>query len=144
MLEADCSFLEIATALGRTVFAVKGEIKRGGGHLKYNPEYLARESSMKRRPFTLKDRLIIQEYLEKGRSRSEICEQLGRTVGSINHEIDFNGGSFGYDPQNAHGRRVDSASRIVKKDLKQRIENIEFQLEIITQTIQEILNGKNN
>jgi len=144
MIDQGCSMEAIAVKLGRTAYAIGGEIRRRGGKKdRYDP-YLVFDDRKARVPYTLQDRKLLEECLSKKMTRASISKLLNRSIGSINHEIKKNGGIDSYIADQAHDNFIQYHHTPVRKKILQRIENIEFQLEIITSTLQEILNGKNN
>lgn len=151
MLDQGFTMSKIAIEFGRTLHSITGEITRRGGVLRYSTAIYKR--AVPRDSYTLEQRITLQEELRKGTSIAQISIIINRSVGSINHELNKNGGVRNYNAELANtghnvlkpkAKPLNLNSRIYKNDLNKRIENIEFQLEIITQTLEEILNGKNN
>ena len=144
MLSDKRSVGEISQALGRTVYAIGGELRRRGTSKKDYDPYFSIDKENSKKPYSLEERNLLADSLSKGMTRVKIAKLLNRSTGSVSHEIRNHGGHYGYDPIKAHDGFKLRCQPIVKKDLVTRIENLEMQLEIITTTLQEILDGQNN
>jgi len=144
LLDQKISVPDIALSLGRSTNGVWSEIKRRGcGMENYDPFYVT-DAYTNRRKYTLEERKLLFECIQKGMKRIEISKIMKRSSASIIHQLNKHGGMLGYDPFSVHQGEFSFYTPVLKKDLKSRIENIEMQLEIITTTLQEILDGKNN
>ena len=103
-------------------------------------------------PLTLVERKTISKLIKKGFSLTHIAIELGRGKNSVIFEVRRNGGRDTYDPiiaeQLARDRKIarDLKCSIAGKaqdtnpytKLKNRIENIEMQIEIIAETLKEM------
>ncbi len=103
--------------------------------------------------FTFDERVVIQELVEKGFPGAHIGFILGRDCGTINRELRVNGGRENYKAVDAHNnhnvRRKNKNDKTSKtllnlsvssdrytKSLLTRVEDLEMQIEILTDTIQ--------
>lgn len=94
------------------------------------------------------ERVIIQDLITISLSYAEIARNLNRAVGSIKNEVNRNGGRNDYSAHSAQNRADMQKKRRTQKtvdifsknnlesnseitELKQKIENIEQQIEII-------------
>jgi len=103
------------------------------------------------------ERKIIYKMMKKAHSCGEIAKFLGRGKNSIVVEVRRNGGRDAYDPVIAEQqarertvRRIKKSSETTKgkvanpyKHLSDRIENLEMQLEIVTETLKELTRERN-
>lgn len=122
------------------------------------------------RPFNYEDRQKISEYLKMRYSIREMHDITGRSTSALLREINTNGRRTNYDPVLAHQRamqRMEAGYEKKRKawekketqshlhiqnkltlcELNKRIENIEFQIEILIDTIKELqkkIQGKND
>lgn len=97
------------------------------------------------------ERVLIEKYIKKGFSLKEISRVIGRAATTVYNEVRHHGGRDSYCCNNAQ-----KMSEEVKKEryiklsirnrgkpkvflLKHRIENLEMQVEILHETIKEIL-----
>jgi IS30 family transposase len=106
---------------------------------------------------TLNERHIIARLVQEGRSCGEIGKLIGRGKNTIVQEIRKNGGRFQYNPEQAqaesdmrHELRNSNVSAKLKNHakgdeyfnpythLRGRIENLEMQIEILTETIRKL------
>ena len=108
-------------------------------------------------PLCLMERKIIYKMMKKAHSCGEIAKFLGRGKNSIVVEVRRNGGRDAYDPVIAEQqarertvRRIKKSSETTKgkvanpyKHLSDRIENLEMQLEIVTETLKELTRERN-
>ena len=159
LLQTGLSIPQVAELLKRSIGGVSREIRRNGTKLDYCP-HKAHERALKMRDhvnpkrFTREDRVSIEEGLKLRLSYAQIGRRINRRSTSIGYEVNRNGGRDAYDWKTAESMAY--VDRKPKKDpiekrpiinihyLNKKIENIEFQLEIITQNLEEVLNGKNN
>lgn len=101
---------------------------------------------------TFEERQAIEKYLKLGFSASSIARQLERSKNSIVWEVRRNGGREKYNAKLAQ-KDCDKRNEIRKEKVsytnskrssefnyKKRIENIEMQLEILSETIKEFIN----
>jgi len=108
------------------------------------------------RRLTLEERYAIEALLKTDISLSEIARRINRSKNGVIREVGLNGGVANYNAlkaqQSAVNRKAIGNQKAVEFNKTQqrpplwktRIENIEMQLEIITTTLQELLDGKNN
>jgi IS30 family transposase len=108
---------------------------------------------------TLQERYIIQRLLHEGHSCNEIAKLIGRGKNTIVVEVRRAGGREKYEPEKAQRdsdkRYIDdrhAKSHTLKErakteryfnpyiSLKERIENLEMQIEILTDTIKQMRN----
>jgi len=100
------------------------------------------------------ERQKIESLVQKGYSCSEISRRIGRSKNAIVVEIKLNGGPLEYTAlkgQNrANKKQVEKKEKLHKHNIgnqttfrfKQRIESLEMQLEILFDTVKELLNDK--
>ena len=105
----------------------------------------------------LTERNTIARMLKKGSSLAEIARKIGRGKQTIAAEVSKNGGRDAYKAAEAHKsatqRKVErdiKCSYAIKNrfllsrdDLVERIENLEMQLEIISETLKEVTRERN-
>jgi len=102
-------------------------------------------------PLTLEERKKIHKYLQTGESLSRISYHIGRGKNSVIVEVRRNGGYESYDPFKAHESAIKRKEEADRKRslngqvspnpyifLRNRIDNLEFQLEILIDTIKEL------
>lgn len=100
----------------------------------------------------LMERNTIAKMIKKGMCLAEIARHLGRGKQTIASEVSKNGGRDAYKPQEAHNQAM---QRKIERDLKcsysiknrfrnpdqniiERLENLEMQLEILSETLKEV------
>jgi IS30 family transposase len=81
----------IATSLSRCFSTISMEIKRGGGRKKYSPRK-SQNNARKRvlpigRTVTDNDRILIQKWLEEGKSKLDICAKLNLGRNQLYREL---------------------------------------------------------
>jgi len=102
-------------------------------------------------PINFEERKVIEELLQLDYSGSQIAYEINRHKNSINFEIRRNGGRKNYKAEIAQQRHNDigmlkNSSLREKYDkgkhpisrMKQKIENLEMQMEILTDSIKEL------
>lgn len=108
-------------------------------------------------PLTLIERKFIKREIDKNISLSEIAKDLDRGKNTIILEVRVNGGRENYDPHKANNRaienklkRIEDVSAKMKEkgtspyvSMSKRIENLEMQVEILSETIKEVLHERN-
>ena len=109
-------------------------------------------SNPKLKPLTFEERKTIQKGLDEGLSGSKIALSLGRSVNAISTEIRKNGGRLYYSAEKGEKsfkqrsfERYKTVSEKAKKNktsyfMKQRLENLEMQVEILHEAIKELMN----
>lgn len=116
------------------------------------------ERRNKYQPLCLMERKIIGKMIKKGWSLSYIAQFLGRGKNSVVHEVRRNGGRDAYEPVKAQElamqRKVERDIKCSKSStgkeanpyvkLRERIENLEMQLEIVSETLKVLNRDKNN
>ena len=144
----------------RTIRASYGTARDGSRRMLSEEESSTLDKSRRKMytPLCLMERKFIKAYLDKGYSLSLIATELGRGKNSIVHEVRRNGGRDAYDPvkaqESATQRKIErdlkcSKSSIGKETnpyvkLRERIENLEMQLEIISETLKVLNRDKNS
>jgi len=100
--------------------------------------------------FTIEERQKIQILKSKGKSGSEIALLLGRSKNGINTEI-RRGEGYNYNAHHSHNlylqRKEEKYAKLSERNngnkvtfkMKQRIENLEMQVEILHDTLKELL-----
>ena len=101
---------------------------------------------------TFEERKDIKKLIGKGWNLSEISKMLNRGKNTITLEVRRNGGPLFYEPVKAQERyenlkqeRIDRTKALFKgnmsnpyKELEQRIQNLEMQVEILVDAIKEL------
>lgn len=109
-----------------------------------------------RSPITLEERIVIKKLIDQGYSLTKIAFEIGRGKNTVIVEVRKNGFRDHYDPYEAHKKRETSRLEGNKKrsdsvkgknfnpyvSMSQRIGNLEMQIEILTDSIKELVNGK--
>ncbi len=102
-------------------------------------------------PLTLQERIIIEKYIKQGFSCTEISKIIFRGVNTVVSEVRRSGGRETYCAKDAQRlseiRMENKYERLSERNkgratvfhIKQRIENLEMQLEILHETIKEIM-----
>ena len=104
----------------------------------------------------LMERKYIEKMIKEDRSLSSIAGDMGRGRNTIIVEVNKNGGRIAYDAEIAHKsmleRRLKRSEDVSEKMkvhtrtqycfLKQRIENMEMQLDIIIETLKELKDAR--
>lgn len=98
---------------------------------------------MKKKTYlTLEERIQIEVLLNQDISCKHIAERIGRSINGITTEVRKNGGKKLYNALDAHAKWSSILARrrgelpLIKSSLLiTRIENLEMQLEILTETI---------
>lgn len=105
---------------------------------------------------TFEERQAIERNLKLGYSASSISRRIGRSKNSIVWEVRRNGGMKNYNAEKAQLqsdiRNSERIQKIKKKNqdqkkpnaIWQRIENLEMQVEILVETIKELIHGTKN
>ncbi len=100
---------------------------------------------------TFEERVLIEKYIKKGFSLSEISKVIGRGGTTIAFEVRRSGGRDNYCSSTAqslseerHRNKSRKLSILNEGEpkvfiFKQRIENLEMQVEILSETIKEML-----
>ncbi len=106
----------------------------------------------RQKDLALEERKGIEKYLKMGFSHAKIAEKLARSKTAVTNEIKRSGGADGY---NAKKSQLMAEERLKEKYLKlskmnkgkssyinhtKRIEHIEMQIEIILDTLKELVN----
>lgn len=96
---------------------------------------------------TFEERKQIQKWIKRGLSFNAISKIMNRSKSGIANEVNSNGGRKEYDAEKSQQMQE------IKKDLRnreaykisinQKIQNIEFQLEILTETIKALYDKQN-
>ena len=108
------------------------------------------------RCFTLEERKEIEKLLKQGESLPEISRKIGRSKSGLVYETRRCGNKDDYTAEEAH--RVARSTLVEKYSIlsernagqyygikyKQRIENLEMQIEILHDCIKEILSDREN
>lgn len=101
---------------------------------------------------TFDERKKIEEGLSSGLSGSKIARSLGRSVNAISYDVRINGGRLSYTAAKAQEssvkrllekyQRVSDTATTQKTQyyMKQRLENLEMQVEILHEAIKELMN----
>ena len=104
-------------------------------------------------PLTLEERIFIQEHIKKGFSLSETARVMGRGKNTVVTEVRNNGGIYLYNAKQAQEaayvnriqgdlkrKAVLSKSPNPYLSLKQRLDAMEMQMEILIETIKDLKN----
>jgi len=109
-------------------------------------------SNQKLKLLTLEERKAIQKGLDEGLSGSKIARSLGRSVNASSTEVRKNGGRLYYSAEKAEQsckkrwfEKYKTLSEKAKKNktpyfMKQRLENLEMQVQILHDAIKELMN----
>lgn len=101
-----------------------------------------------------KERVLIESYLKDGLSASKIALEIGRSKNGVITEIRRGGGRDNYCSKQSQlimdqkeAQRLNKMKEINKKYtvlslLQQKVENLEMQIEILYDTIKEILKNE--
>jgi len=108
-------------------------------------------------PLTLIERKFIKKEIDNNISLSEIAMNLDRGRNTIITEVRINGGRENYDPHKANNRAIENKLKRIENvsakmkgkitnpylSMSKRIENLEMQVEILSETIKEVLHEQN-
>lgn len=106
------------------------------------------------RKFTFEERKQIEELLKEDASCSEISRRINRSKNGVVCEVRKGGGKIGYTAKK--GQQIAHHNESVRKErlrvinigntreshMKKRIENLEMQIEILADTLKELMNDK--
>lgn len=96
---------------------------------------------------TFSERCFIQASLKNGKTLRFIAKALDRSDSGLSYEINNNGGHKIYDAHKAQERFEALANRFNRKTtinqftLREEIQNLQMQIDILTETIGRIKNG---
>lgn len=107
------------------------------------------------KPFTLAERKTIEKLLRQGKPGSEISKVIGRSKTGTNWEIRNHGGRENYCAKKANEMAIDAQKERIDKlrakqtkkrppNLSLRMDSLEMQINILKDTIKELLNDKEN
>lgn len=105
-----------------------------------------------KKPLTFHERQLIEKHLKRGHSISETARRISRSKTGVTYEVRRAGGIDKYNAINA--QEIVDTNIILKSQklkflnqgnqvsfkMKQRIENLEMQVEILLDTIKELKN----
>jgi len=133
------------------------QYKTKGEDLLENTEETATEKKKQCKPLYLMERKFIAKMIKEGLSLCQIAHELNRGKNTVIAEVRRNGGRLEYDPVKAQQIAIEKKEKKHLKcsqstkgkmsnpfmNLNERIENIEMQLEIITETLKELNRERN-
>lgn len=90
-----------------------------------------------KKSFTLEERKIIEECLEKGMNNGQIARILGRNSTSIYSEIDHHGGARAYNAIDAHHT---PGVRPIKGNLGKEMRNLDKRITQIESKLDKLIN----
>lgn len=93
-------------------------------------------SPNKKKYITFEERKTIEKLLEEKKSVAHITQFLNRPRSTISYEINKRGDKNSYCAEESQNNSYKRSSK--KFDFKKRIENLEMQVEILSDTIKEI------
>lgn len=151
---------EIAQHLGINENTISSEFARGGGKQFYNAEERNKSAPKdvhRGLPFSRDERELIEKYLKMNFSNSQIAKILKRSKNGVNVEIRRNGGREKYNAELAEKHAGESKENFGKtqrefvrmslarfsdtfnnfEELEKRVRSLEFQVEILVETIKE-------
>lgn len=154
-LKEGMTFIHIASSLSRSINGVSLEVNRNGGKFEYCP-YKAHNKiktspvlNLKRtvKLFTQEERDEIGKMVMDGYGTMQISRKLDRPSSSISTEvrkIRIKNNLSTRPPRSLNLSSKDDLPVLTLKSLQNQIKNLEFQIEIITDTLKEILHDTSN
>jgi len=100
---------------------------------------------------TLQERMLIEKHIKRDLSCREIAKIIGRSKNGVTSEIRRNGGREKYNAEQANLNTIHieqqkyqklserNKAQAYKSSFEKRIDNLEMQLQILTETIREIM-----
>ena len=144
LLQDGNNAFQVAKIMGKSKSTIQYEVANNGGLYAYNVEKSIANSKKQRVHFSLEERMIIEKGLQERLSHPSIAKILNRNIASVRSEIYRNGEPANYNGEIAHEKYLNNIRKLKKKRYSScRIENIEMQLEILTETVKELVNDKN-